>query len=523
MDNPQQCRYTGASQHPPVRAPSLAPRSDFAAAPPPESWSAYHQHQTHPVPPGPWQSFPPAPQPPQHGSPHIYPHPAFDPSRPPPGYLHQSTTPTTNLKPGHAEDRFHPPENYHRGHFDRSTSFSNSIASPSPLYQPGFQSNTSTILPHTYSADHHNKLNHPSHAPSDHKIRAQPGEDAWQRTQDEQWIDAFLRKRSGAAPPPPKLSPPNQSISQFREKLYTAVKMLSELSEVCQTLKNNLENESVWTDSYARAAELKSSLEESLKMLKDPDRVDVVKKKLARIKKKRERLRRKKAEREEETREQEARAAEKEAAIDKRLMKKIQEIEEKNRERELKMAADSVLSEVRKKQADAKRMLDILKALEKLRKLRKEAASRKGMFPEKESDEVFEGHLMRLRTLIKKRTAVYGTEEKALRVMLEGEQEEERKRDHEKRQKKERDKLLQRKREINMMLFGAELPLDHPLQPYQEYYTQAESSLPALIQIRRDWDQFLVPVDHPDGSSIPQGWVLPEAPADDVWAFALEK
>lgn len=47
-------------------------------------------------------------------------------------------------------------------------------------------------------------------------------------------------------------------------------------------------------------------------------------------------------------------------------------------EREMKLAADAVLSEVRRKQADAKRMLDILKALEKLRKLRKEAASRKG-------------------------------------------------------------------------------------------------------------------------------------------------
>lgn len=76
------------------------------------------------------------------------------------------------------------------------------------------------------------------------------------------------------------------------------------------------------------------------------------------------------------------------------------------------------------------------------------------MFPEKESDEVFEGHLTRLRALIRKRMAVYGAEEKALRVMLEGEQEEERKRDHEKRQKKEREKLLQRKREIDAMLFG---------------------------------------------------------------------
>lgn len=45
---------------------------------------------------------------------------------------------------------------------------------------------------------------------------------------------------------------------------------------------------------------------------------------------------------------------------------------------ELKLAADTVLCEVRKKQADAKRMLDILRSLEKLRKLRKEAASRKG-------------------------------------------------------------------------------------------------------------------------------------------------
>lgn len=49
-----------------------------------------------------------------------------------------------------------------------------------------------------------------------------------------------------------------------------------------------------------------------------------------------------------------------------------------HQEEELKKAADSVLSEVRKKQSDAKKMVDILKALEKLRKLRKEAASRKG-------------------------------------------------------------------------------------------------------------------------------------------------
>ncbi len=80
-----------------------------------------------------------------------------------------------------------------------------------------------------------------------------------------------------------------------------------------------------------------------------------------------------------------------------------------------------------------------------------------GMFPGKESDERFEGHLERLRSLICKRTAVYATEEKALRVMLEGEQEEERKRDREKRQKKEREVLMQKKREVDAMLFGGNL------------------------------------------------------------------
>lgn len=47
-------------------------------------------------------------------------------------------------------------------------------------------------------------------------------------------------------------------------------------------------------------------------------------------------------------------------------------------EQELKLAADAVLCEVRKKQADVKRMQDVLRSLEKLRRLRKEAALRKG-------------------------------------------------------------------------------------------------------------------------------------------------
>lgn len=56
--------------------------------------------------------------------------------------------------------------------------------------------------------------------------------------------------------------------------------------------------------------------------------------------------------------------------------------------------------------------------------------------------------------MLKNRTELYEAEERALRVMLEGEQEEERKREMEKKQKKEREKLLQQKLEIDSKLFG---------------------------------------------------------------------
>ncbi|CDQ86944.1 unnamed protein product [Oncorhynchus mykiss] len=357
-----------------------------------------------------------------------------------------------------------------------------------------------------------------------------PDQDSIQRMQDEQWLKHFLRNRerttaktSKPAEPHSRQTHPKVSVAHIRDTLYGAIQLVSKLSMACETLKHNMENESVWADSYAEAVSVKTDLQEKLKVLGDSEFVESLKKKLSSISKRRARLRRRQVEQDEDKQREEERVAEREAAIDKWRMKRIHEVEEKKRAQELKLAADTVLCEVRKKQADAKRMLDILRSLEKLRKLRKEAASRKGIFPEKEADQAFDGLVERLRALIRKRTGVYGAEENALRVMLETEQEEERRRDLEKRQKKERERLLLRKREMDSMLFGDEMPPDHPLQPFREYYTQAERSLPALIQIRREWDLCLVSVDHPDGTTVPQDWVLPQCPTDEIWATALDR
>lgn len=346
-------------------------------------------------------------------------------------------------------------------------------------------------------------------------------ETALQRKQDEQWVKHFLQNRGKSSKSPRTQQPHQLSVPELREALYSAAQLLSQLSESCESLKHNLETDCAWTDSYRLALNVKTELQEKLKVLSDSECVSGFQAKLSRIAKRRARRLRARKLLEMEEKEREARMAEKEAAIDKWRMKQIHEVEEKKKEQELKLAADSVLCEVRKKQADVKRMQDILRSLEKLRKLRKEAASRKGIFTDQESDEAFSSRLEKLRSVMKKRTAVYSAEEKALMVMLEGEQEEERRRDLEKRLKKERERQLQRKHKVDGMLFGDEIPANPVLQPFREYYTQAERSLHSLVQIRREWDVFLVAADHPDGTVVPQNWVLPDAPSDQAWASAL--
>uniref|UniRef100_H3BBY2 Programmed cell death 7 n=1 Tax=Latimeria chalumnae TaxID=7897 RepID=H3BBY2_LATCH len=346
-------------------------------------------------------------------------------------------------------------------------------------------------------------------------------EDLIQKQEDQTWLTRLVSKRKTTVGRKETESLP--PIGEARQLVYGTLRLVSELTILCRDLKQNVENEAVWLEAYLKATEIKKKLQEKMKTLNNPSYIESVKRRLQVIKNKRLRLRKKKQELIVEKQEEAARAAEREAKIDQWRTKCVLEVEEKNRERELKAAADSVLSEVRKKQADAKRMVDILRALEKLRKLRKEAAARKGIHPPPSADKSFDQHLERLRKLIRKRTDLYEAEERALRVMLEGEQEEERKREEEKKQKKEREKFLQKKREIESILFGEpdEIPANHPLQPFRQYYVQAERSLPALIQIRREWDQYLVPADHPNGRSICHGWIIPSPPSSDIWATAL--
>ncbi|XP_005952353.2 programmed cell death protein 7 [Haplochromis burtoni] len=345
-----------------------------------------------------------------------------------------------------------------------------------------------------------------------------------QRKQDTKWVRQFLQAtgKKSCGRLQSQHSPQLSSISSLRQALYGAAQLISRLEDLCHTLTHSLHGDGEWTHSYLRALGIKAELADKARLLADTSRLGELKAQVSRAACRR--LRRLRARREAKTEEKDAeeRRSLKETAVDKWRMKLMQEVEEKKKEKELKMAADSVLCEVRKKQADVKRMQDILRSLEKLRRLRREAVSKKGIVTELQNDEVFSSTLEQLRMVIKRRTVVYSAEEKALMVMLEGEQEEERRRERERRVRKERERQLQRKHRVDSMLFGEEFPGSCALQPFRDYYSQAEHSLPALIHVRKEWDTCLVAVDHPGSSSVPQSWVLPNPPSDQAWASALQ-
>ncbi|XP_058485431.1 programmed cell death protein 7 [Solea solea] len=451
-----------------------------------------------------------------YGGPHLALPYGFDPSVPPPpfgcpplGYF-PTSVPSTNSFNGFPQHRGGPQPRH-----DELPSMSDFGENRQQNYddfrEPG------AVYPPPPSQDHDRRPTITLSQPDN--------EAASEKRQDRQWLKRFLQSRSKV---PKSLQtkheprPHHSDVPAMKDALYGAAELVLALEKSCETLKDNIENESVWTDTYQTVLNTKRDLQNKLNLLSDEEGLKRLKDKLSRAEKRRARRRRANILLRQLVKQRQEDMAEKEAAIDAWRMKKIREVEEKKKEQELKLAADSVLCEVRKKQSDVKRMQDILRSLEKLRKLRKEAASRKGIVTEPECDQAFSDRLESLRTVIQRRTTIYAVEEKALMVMLEGEQEEERRREQERRTKKERDRQLQRKRRIDAMLFGDEIPVDSFLRPFTEYYTQAQHSMHALIQIRSDWDAFLVSADHPDGSTVPQSWIIPDHPSDQNWATALQ-
>uniref|UniRef100_A0A672F9Z4 Programmed cell death 7 n=1 Tax=Salarias fasciatus TaxID=181472 RepID=A0A672F9Z4_SALFA len=318
-------------------------------------------------------------------------------------------------------------------------------------------------------------------------------ERAAQRLQDTRWLRRFSRSR----PPHSSRRRPHRSIPAFREALHQTARLVRQLDGCCDTLKRRPPSGGQRDEASGLAVLLLRQLRDRAPGLRASAGA-AGRRRTLRLRARTQRLLRR--------RQAEERRSEREAAISAWRMKRIHEVEEKKkvREKELKLAADAVLCEVRKKQADLKRMQDVLRSLQKLRSLRKEAAFRRGISTEQQCDGQFSIRLEELKSTMKRRAVLYSAEEKALMVMLEGEQEGERQRERDRRVRKETEQQLQRRRSAQCILFGGNaLIIAHSCG-------------------RQEWDVFLVASDHPNGSTVPGGWIFPEPPSDEAWASALQ-
>ncbi|XP_076105101.1 uncharacterized protein LOC143073438 isoform X2 [Mytilus galloprovincialis] len=161
--------------------------------------------------------------------------------------------------------------------------------------------------------------------------------------------------------------------------------------------------------------------------------------------------------------------------IDGRLKKVHDKYGNKRQQKELKQIADKVLGEIRKKTQDITRATDLLKNLTKLRKLRKDRLLQQGVNTKPESDADFEDKVQDCLDVVKTQKKVYTAENKALQVMLDIEQEENKEKEREKLQQILRSLEIKRQKKDDQLLFGESEPevMNDPMFMFSQYYDQA--------------------------------------------------
>jgi len=334
-----------------------------------------------------------------------------------------------------------------------------------------------------------------------------------QREADQDWVNEWLKKVTKTDQVHGK-SASNITIPNVKANVKKGLSLLLELRDLHGKLAESMSDldKDEWKSLCQRAVQLKGQLHEIQCKLYSSEKE--VRSKLRRIKSKRNRIRRQK---------EEYKKNEKECAMQREHLHELldnwqsrlrAEEKQKQKERELKKEADGILSEVRKKQMESRKTIDLIKSLRLLRHLRKQADEKRVVkLGTGESERVFSEKMTFTEKILHKQMIDYEGEERALRVML----------DQEAEQKEERDlnvKLALAEKSTMQWLFGENDVPDEldPIYPYWLYYTQAERDFNALLQIRREWDSFALSDSSVGGSSIPVPWVSPESPNSDEWA-----
>lgn len=283
---------------------------------------------------------------------------------------------------------------------------------------------------------------------------------------------------------------------------------LEELDSLQVDLKINYHDlsPSCWRQKWDHVKKVQAEISICLDKLHDPATLDALRMTLQKRKKKRLRERRQRALHKEALRESHIRRQHLHQNIDTWLKNMQEVVEEAKRDESLKHEADQVLSEVTRKKSEAQRQINMLAALQKLRRVRAQMATNRGEHVDAESGLRFVRVTEHLVKLWEDQLKGYEVEEQGLRVMLDEAVVE--------RTKSEISQDKQILTEWETLLFGKR-------EAYSNFYKAAEQDMDAFVAIRHSWDKFVASQGIVMSSSIPVGWVLPSNPSSEKWESLL--
>lgn len=280
---------------------------------------------------------------------------------------------------------------------------------------------------------------------------------------------------------PLKLSELSMDMSHFYGTIETIRAEIEKLSRCAASVDNNQ-----WDN---RLTGLKSQLTElsaTNQKYQNPNSLNSAKRAVEKRLKKRSRIKKRKAEFDALKKCVLKNRELKHQQIDRWLNKNAEKNRENQREIENKQRAEEVLTDVKTLKNDAVKYVQTFDALQELYRVRnKDKAA---------GDSDFRREIEKLKKKWLDASEQYEAEEKRLRTFL---------------------NCSNNLDEWQRTVFGDE--------KNEEIFSlkKHENGLAKLIEIRRQWDSFIVPDENPCGSSVPLGWAIPNASPTDQWTSYL--
>ncbi|XP_078483516.1 uncharacterized protein LOC100181938 [Ciona intestinalis] len=276
-------------------------------------------------------------------------------------------------------------------------------------------------------------------------------------------------------------------------------------------------NESGKLFNAESAAIYKKELDKILTTLSNEAVIKGLKKKIEQRRKRRLRIKKKKHSVYLVEKERRERIEEKHSQIEDWLKSEKVKHETQLRDNEMQRQLDEALTEVRKEQSTLNKSVDIINALDKLRKARLQTLKSSGR--EVPSDAMTNNfHDLVEITNKKLQSQISDVEKKsnALKMFVETEQKEVRSLLIKQKKIKEERRRKIWEDERKQHLFGKfELELDafDPMWPVHQLHRQSQVDVNTLVEYRRQWDQFI----NNEGSEIPVNWVEPVQSPSEQW------